>query len=114
MPGFIVQIGATINCTHGAAATIAPSQVRVKVGGQPAAVLPDVTTVAGCPFQIPIGTGTKPQPCVKIQWTVPATRVKVNQQFVLVQSSMGLCQSAEQIPQGAPIIAATQVRVKAI
>lgn len=113
MPGFIVQIGATINCTHGASATVVPSQPRVKVGGQFVAVLPDTTTVAGCPFQVPIGTGTKPQPCVKIQWTVPATRVKANQQFVLVQSSSGLCQSAEQIPQGSPIIASTQVQVKA-
>lgn len=114
MPGFIVQVGASINCTHGAAATVVPSQPRVKVGGQFAAVLPDTTTVAGCPFQIPVGAGTKPQPCVKVQWTVPAVRVKANQQFVLVQSSTGLCLSAEQIPQGPPIIAATQVRVKAM
>ena len=114
MPGFILNIASSVNCTHGAKATIAPGQPRVKIGGQFAAVLNDLTTVAGCPFQIPVGAGTKPQPCVKVQWTVPATRVKVNQQFVLVQSSTGLCQSAEQIPQGPPIIAATQVQVKAM
>jgi hypothetical protein len=114
MPGFLVHFGATILCTHGASATIAPSQQRVRVAGNFVAVLADTTTVAGCPFQIPIGTGTKPQPCVKIQWLVPAVRVKVNQQFVLVQSSSGICQSAEQIPQGPPTIAATQVQVKAI
>lgn len=114
MPGFILNIASSVNCTHGAKATIAPGQARVKIGGQFAAVLNDVTTVAGCPFQVPAGPSTKPQPCVKVKWTVPATRVKVNKQFVLVQSSTGLCQSAEQIPQGPPIIAATQVQVKAM
>jgi hypothetical protein len=114
MPGFIVNVTSTVNCSHGAKATIAPGQPRVKIGGQFAAVLRDMTSVAGCPFQVPVGAGTKPQPCVKIQWTVPAARVKVNRQFVLVQSSTGICQSAEQIPQGPPVIAATQVRVKAM
>lgn len=114
MPGYIVQVGSSINCVHGASASIVPSQVRVKLGGQPAAVLADMTSVAGCPFQIPVGAGTKPQPCVTIKWLVPAVRVKASQQAVLVQSSSGICQSAEQIPQGAPIIATTQVRVKAM
>ena len=63
----------------------------------------DLTTVAGCPFQVPVGAGTKPQPCVKVQWPVPATRVKVDGQPVLLQTSTGLCQSAEQIPQGPPV-----------
>ena len=56
----------------------------------------------------------KPQPCVKVQWTTPATRVKVNGQFVLLSASSGLCQSAEQIPQGSPMVATTQKRVKGI
>jgi hypothetical protein len=114
MPGFLVHVGAGITCAHGAKATVMPSQQRVRVADNFVAILADATTVAGCPFQVPIGTGTKPQPCVKIQWTVSATRVKVNRQFALVQSSTGLCQSAEQIPQGPPTIASTQVRVKAI
>jgi hypothetical protein len=61
---------------------------------------------------VPVGAGTKPQPCVKVQWATPATRVKVLGQPVLLQSSSGVCQSAEQIPQGAPVIAATQTRVR--
>jgi hypothetical protein len=42
---------------------------------------------------------------------VPATRVFVNGQPVILQTSTGLCQSAEQIPQGPPTIVATQPRV---
>lgn len=114
MPGMLLHVGATVTCVHGAGqATIVPSNTRVMVGGQPVAVLTDTTTVAGCPFQIPIGTGTKPQPCVTIKWLVPATRVMVMQKPALIQTSSGLCQSAEQIPQGAPIVSVTQMRVRA-
>lgn len=113
MPDFLAHVGASITCTHGGNATIVPSQQRVRVASQFVAVLADTTTVAGCPFQVPIGTGTKPQPCVKIQWLVPALRVKVNKQFALIKTSSGACQSAEQMPQGTPTIAATQVQVKA-
>ena len=68
--------------------------------------------VSGCPFQIPVGAGTKPQPCIKIQWIKPALRVKINGQPALLQDSSGLCQSAEQIPQGPPQVVVTQMRVK--
>jgi hypothetical protein len=40
-----------------------------------------------------------------------ATQTKVNQTPVLLQTSSGLCFSAEQIPQGPPVI--TQVQQKA-
>ena len=38
-------------------------------------------------------------------------RLLVNGQPVIWNSSTGICQSAEQIPQGPPIVAATQIRV---
>jgi hypothetical protein len=112
MPGNLLHVGAAVNCTHGAQASITSTNVRVKVGGQAVALASDITTVAGCPFQVPIGTGTKPQPCVKVQWSTPATRVKVGGQPVLLQSSVGACQSAEQAPQGTATIVTTQQRVK--
>jgi len=112
MPGFLIQVGATITCPHAGKANVTPSNQRVKVGGMPVAVVADQTVVGGCPFQVPIGTGTKPQPCVKVLWQAPATRVKVMGQFVLLQSSVGVCQSAEQMPQGTAIISTTQTRVR--
>jgi hypothetical protein len=108
MPGYLLHVNATVNCPHGAMASIASTNQRVKVSGMAVATVNDITTVAGCPFQ----AGPKLQPCVKVQWTTPATRVKVNGQFVLLSTSSGLCQSAEQIPQGPPIVATTQIRVK--
>ena len=112
MPGFLIQVDAKIKCPHAGQASITPTNQRVKAGGAPVAVVADPTAVTACPFQVPIGTGTKPQPCVKVLWQAPATRVKVMGQFVLLQSSIGVCQSAEQIPQGNAIIATTQLRVR--
>lgn len=107
----LLHVGATVLCAHAAQATISPSNTRVKVGGQLVAVLSDLTSVAGCPFQVPVGAGTKPQPCVSVKWLVPATRVMVNGQPALLQTSTGLCLSAEQIPQGPPTITVNQTRV---
>jgi hypothetical protein len=112
MPGELVQVGATIQCPHSGQANIVSSNQRVKTGGMSVAVLNDTTTVAGCSFQVPAGPTTKPQPCMKVQWLMGATRVKVMGQAVLLQDSSGLCQSAEQIPQGKPSVQTTQVRVK--
>jgi hypothetical protein len=112
MPGYLLHVGAGINCPHGAMANITSTNQRVKVSQMPVALLNDVTTVAGCPFQVPIPGGTKPQPCLKVQWLVPAMRVRVMGQFVLLQSSAGICQSPEQIPQGPPTVSSTQLRVK--
>jgi hypothetical protein len=118
MPGYLFHVGATAQCTHAATATTTPKQTRVLVGGQPVATASNQTTVAGCPFQVPVGAGTKPQPCVKIQWTMTATRVQVNGEPPVLQpgpgSGVGACQSAEQIPQGPPTISQLQQRVSGI
>jgi hypothetical protein len=110
MPGFLFHLGAPAICPHGGQITVVPSNTRVLVSGQPVATLADLCTVAGCAFAV----GTKPQPCVKVQWLVPATRVLVNGQPALLQTSTGICQSAEQIPQGPPTILSTQPRVSGI
>jgi hypothetical protein len=71
--------------------------------------------VTACPFQVPIGTGTKPQPCVIVEWANVSIRVTVMGQALYLQSSPGpgngLCKSAEQIPQGAPTVKKLQTRV---
>jgi len=114
MPGLLYHVGATGMCPHGAPVNTISSNTRVLVGGQPVATMADTSTIAGCPFQVPVGPGTKPQPCVRVQWLTPATRVTVNGQPALLQASSGLCQSAEQMPQGPPTITVNQTRVNAI
>lgn len=108
MPGPLVHVGATLICPHGGPANIITTNSRVLVSGQPVATLADQFLIAGCAFTLP---GGKPQPCVRVQWLTPATRVLVNGQPAILQSSTGLCLSPEQAPQGAPIIVTTQPRV---
>jgi uncharacterized Zn-binding protein involved in type VI secretion len=110
MGSFIFQVGASAICPHGGQVSVVPTNARVLVGGQPVAVMADQFLVAGCAFTVPPG---KPQPCMKVQWLVPAVRVHVNGQPAILQSSSGLCQSAEQIPQGPPTVLITQIRASA-
>jgi hypothetical protein len=111
MPGFLFHVGATATCPHGGQVSTISTNTRVLVSGQPVATLGDTYLVAGCAFTVPPG---KSQPCVKVQWLVPATRVLVGGKPAILQTSTGICQSAEQIPQGPPIVIATQTRVSGI
>jgi uncharacterized Zn-binding protein involved in type VI secretion len=106
----LFHIGATAICPHGGQITVVSSNTRVLVSGMPVATIADTSLVAGCAFVL----GTTPHPCVTVQWLTPATRVTVNGQPVLLQSSTGLCQSADQTPQGPPTIVSTQTRVGGI
>lgn len=110
MPGgTLYQVGASVLCPHGGQVLASPGNIRVKLSGQPATTMADIFSVAGCAFTVP---GPKPQPCVVVKWLVPATRVKAGGIPVILKTSSGVCQSAEQAPQGSPTVIATQVRVK--
>jgi hypothetical protein len=106
MPGSLLHVNATVMCPHGGQATLLPSQARVQVSGQPVATLADVYTIVGCAFNV----SGKPQPCVTIKWVTPSGRITVNGQPALLQGSVGLCQSAEQVPQGPPNVVVVQQR----
>jgi hypothetical protein len=117
MPGCLLHVNAVMQCTHAAPVSTAPTQPRVLVNSQAVATVLNLLTVAGCPFQIPLAVGTKPQPCVRVQWTMTSARVLVTGQAALLQVSpgpgAGICQSVEQIPQGPPQVSAMQLRVLA-
>jgi hypothetical protein len=112
MPGFLMHLNAACQCTHAGPATIVPAQTRVLVSGQPVATMTGQIAVVGCAFTVP---GPKPQPCVTIKWLMPSGRVLVMGQPAMLLPSPGvgpgICQSAEQIPQGPPVVSAVQPRV---
>jgi uncharacterized Zn-binding protein involved in type VI secretion len=108
MPGYLFHVGAQAMCPHGGQISTTSSNTRVKVGGQLVATNADTSLIAGCPFS----TSAGPHPCVKVQWLVPAARVKVNHQPALLQTSTALCLAADQLPQGAPQVTVAQKRVK--
>lgn len=107
MPGSLLHVGAAALCPHGGRVSTLSTNTRVLVNGQPVATVNDTYLIAGCPFTVP----GKPQPCIKVQWLAPAASVFVDHLPVILQTSAGLCQCAEQIPQGAPIVVAAQPRV---
>jgi hypothetical protein len=115
MPGFLLHVGAVTQCPHQGAGTTSPVQSRVLVSSQPVATAANQYLVAGCAFTVP---GPKPQPCASIVWQSLATRVLVMGQPALVQASpgsgLGICQSAEQIPQGPPLVSSIQLRVQGV
>ncbi len=122
MPGFIVHVNAAMTCPHIlGTVTVAPGAPRVTMGTPPLAVATKTSllAVAGCPFQVPAGTGTKPQPCVKVRWANLSTRVKANGVALLLQEPLtgpgnGTAESIEPIPAGPPIVNFVQGRVRAI
>ena len=112
MPGFVFHVGALASCPHpGGQVSVLSTNSRVFVGTQAVATVSDLYPVAGCPFVNPGGVS---QPCVTVRWLTPATRVFVNNQPVLLNTSTGLCENALFAPQGAPIVTGTQARVSAI
>ena len=112
MADFILTTASTLMCPHGGQIQLSTSNSQALIDGSQALLLSDRHTVSGCPFQIPVGPGTKPQPCVSVQWLVGATQTRVGGVPVLLQSSVGLCLSVEQIPQGPPSVSQVQQVVK--
>jgi hypothetical protein len=79
----IVTSATTVMCGHAGNATHVPTQARVRIAGSPAALASDQHMVAGCSLASSSGPF-----CTVLTWTVPATRVKVNGQPVVLHSSM--------------------------
>ena len=107
MPGPLFHVSAVAMCSHGGQVQTISTNTRVLVGGMAVATMSDQFVVAGCAFNV----GGVAHPCVKIQWLTPATRVLVNGQPAILQTSTGLGLAADQAPQGPPAVVSTQPRV---
>jgi len=106
MPGFLLHVGASVKCPHGGTVTGVPTS-KVLVDKKPALTAADQWLVAGCAFTVPPG---KPQPCVVVRWIAPATKVLIGGKPAVLSLSGGACQSAEQAPQGPPLVASSQTK----
>ncbi len=121
MPGLIVHVSAQMQCPHGGLCQPTAPALRVLVAASPAAALlpsgPPPLGVGGCLFQIPVPGGTKPQPCISVDWANVSTRVKTFGAPLLLQPPPGpgpapaACSSVEQIKQGPPVVSVIQPRV---
>lgn len=105
MPGFLLHVGAVVQCMHGGQAQPTVPNPRVRVCGQPIVLQAAPFTIVGCTFPPPPAANG---PCVTAQWVVGALRIKANGVPVLLQDSQAVC-----VPTGTSlIISSTQVRVK--
>jgi hypothetical protein len=112
MSGHTLNVSSTLMCPHGGSVQIISANTRVKADNAFAALSTDQFLISGCPFQIPVGVGTIPSPCLTVQWIVMDMRVKVNGTATLSRGSSGLCMSAQQLPQGPVTISNTQPKVQ--
>jgi hypothetical protein len=105
MPGFVVHLGAQVQCLHLGQATPTVVNPRVTVSGQPTVTLASPYVIAGCIFNV----SGAPVPCVTAQWVTSATRVTSNGQPLILLDSQAVC-----APNGTPLlILVTQTRVTA-
>jgi hypothetical protein len=105
MPGFLLHVGAMVQCMHGGQAQPTAPNPRVKVCGQPIVIQAAPFMIAGCTFPPPPAANG---PCLTAQWVVAALRVKANGVPVLLQDSQAVC-----MPTGTSLtVSSTQVRVK--
>ena len=108
--GQVVTVTTTLTCPHSAPVTIVSSNARVLLSGQPATTSQDKFIIGTCAFTV----GPKAQPCTRVEWNVPAQKVKIGGQPVVLSDSTGTCFSADNIPAGPPRVIVVQPRVKAI
>lgn len=95
MTGPILHLGATVTCAHGGQALPTAPSARVLLGGQPAVAMASPWTVAGCGFVPPGGNG----PCISASFVTAATRVLIEGQPAVLQSSTSIC-----APTGTPLV----------
>lgn len=105
MPGFLLHIGAQVQCSHGGLAEPAGGDPGVMVGGQPVITIDSIYAIQGCPFTVPPGVS---QPCLTADFITASTRITAQGQPVLLQDSQSIC-----APNETPlVIGLTQTRVR--
>jgi hypothetical protein len=106
---FILTTQSSAMCPHGGTVQLTTSNTLAKIDQAAALLQTDVHTIAGCPFV----KGVTPSPCLTVTWITGATQTRVNQVPVLLQNSIGLCQSATG-PQGTVIITNVQTKARGL
>jgi hypothetical protein len=107
MPGFLVHVGAQVQCSHLGQAQPTVPNPRVTVSGQPTVLITSPYMIAGCTLPPPTAANG---PCVSAQCLTGTTRVMSNGQPLVVQTTQSIC-----APTGTPLlILVTQTRASAM
>jgi hypothetical protein len=107
MPGFLLHLGATVQCVHAGQAMPMVVNPRVTVSGQPTVAISSPYVISGCTLPPPTAANG---PCITAQFVSAATRITSNGQPLLMLDSQAIC-----TPTGTPVlILVTQTRVTGI
>jgi len=105
----ILTATSTVTCPHGGMAQLVTTNTEALIDGAPALLQTDVHPIVGCPF-----TPVAYSPCVLIRWVTAATQTSLRNVPLLLQTSVGLCLNAAQVPQGVAIVVQVQQKAKGI
>ncbi len=94
---------------HGGMAQLVTTNTEAVVEGARVLLQTDIHPIVGCPF-----APVTPMPCVTIRWITGATQTAIHNVPVLLQTSVGLCLNAAQVPQGPAIVVQVQQQAKGI
>lgn len=105
----VLTTSATITCPHGGQGSIAsPSQSEAKATSE-ICTKDDEVKVAGCSFMI----GNTPSPCMSVEWQTASTACTAGGADILTISSVGLCMTSANVPQGPVTLSPAQTSVTA-
>ncbi|WP_295386964.1 hypothetical protein [uncultured Thiodictyon sp.] len=107
--GRLLTTADALMCPHGGSVSSVCGNARVRAGGGFVLRPTDRFMIAGCPFNL----SGSPHPCVSVAWQAPAGRTCAAGDRCLTTDSIGLCQAADQAPQGQVMILCTQTKASA-
>jgi hypothetical protein len=110
MAGAAITTTTALVCPHGGTVTIVSGNTRAAAVSGQLALSTDTFTIVGCPFQIPAVVPI-PSPCVRVQWVLPDLMDAAGAGFTLSATSVGVCLSPAQLPQGKVQLAANQAAI---
>jgi hypothetical protein len=96
MPGFLLNQGAKVTCSHTGRAQPAAPNPKVTIEGQAVVTLKSLYGITGCSLPAPPAANG---PCVSAQFITASTKVTVMGDPVLLQDSQSIC-----VPTGAPLL----------
>jgi hypothetical protein len=90
-------------------AQLLTSNTESLVDGAAVLLQTDLHAIVGCPF-----TPVAYSPCLTIRWVSGASQTKVHDVPVLLQTSVGVCLNAAQVPQGTAIVVQVQQNARGL
>lgn len=106
MAGNTLTTATLMHCPHGGTVHVISSSNTISdTEGSAVATVADTYIISSCPYMMPVPI---PSPCITVRWITSDSVVQIKGSPTLSETSVGLCLSAAQVPQGTVLITHTQ------